>query len=321
MKLVTVLLTLCLALPFAISYPRGTSNSNDGRIINGSDASAGEFPYIASVQFGTQHICSGFIYSELYVATAGSCVANKVPSQLSIVVGITSLIDYSPYAQKVDVVAITVHPAYDSVTKVNDIAILKLAGPFILTPGVQIGYYDEVSISSRFADTMGWGAIRDNGIVTVNLRKTTLELKDPEFCLVYSSNQYDPNYMICAGSETSSPCNYDEGSPLVQSGTIIGIMSHNRGCAPPYVPTLYTRLSAHYDWFLRVAGLQPSKPATTVTSISTPVTTLDPEETSPSTASSATTTTITTTTQATTTVFTIPTAPCNNCVPDLIVAH
>lgn len=150
--------------------------------------------------------------------------------------------------------------------------------------------------------------------------------------------------MICAGSgkfcsdccqtdefnsefsvETSTPCNYDEGSPLVQNGIVIGIMSHNKGCLPPYAPTLYTRMSAHYDWLLKVAGLQPPRPSTT-TSASTSVSVT--EETTTAEATTAETTTssqpadittpATTTTTSTTTTpppFTVPTAPCINCIP------
>lgn len=113
--------------------------------------------------------------------------------------------------------------------------------------------------------------------------------------------------------DTSSPCNYDEGSPLVQSGVVIGVMSHNKGCLPPYVPTLYTRLSAHYDWFLRVAGLQPNKPTTSTTS-------------SPATSTTDSTVTLTddlptegpTGDTTTSTTPYIPTAPCVNCIPEIL---
>lgn len=42
-------------------------------------------------------------------------------------VGISSIIDYSSFAQTVEVSNVIVHEAYDPATKVNDIAVLKVA--------------------------------------------------------------------------------------------------------------------------------------------------------------------------------------------------
>jgi secreted trypsin-like serine protease len=63
-----------------------------------------------------------------------------------------------------------------------------------------------------------------------------------------------------AGS--TSPCNYDQGSPLVQAtdtgNIVVGIMSKNRGCVAPYPPTIYTRLASYYPWLKQSAGQQPA---------------------------------------------------------------
>ncbi len=108
----------------------------------------------------------------------------------------------------------------------------------------------------------------------------------PTTCGTYTSTEYFPNYMLCFGNcketsveymlmishdhpynnitaavDTGSPCNYDEGSPLVQTiGTAdyaVGIMSFNKGCTAPAEPTLFTRLTAYYAWFNKNGGLQP----------------------------------------------------------------
>ena len=49
-------------------------------------------------------------------------------------------------------------------------------------------------------------------------------------------------------SEQGSPCQYDEGSPLVQSNVVIGIMSNRLGCTFPS-STIFTRVSAYYPWY------------------------------------------------------------------------
>ena len=110
----------------------------------------------------------------------------------------------------------------------------------------------------------------------------------------------------------SSPCKYDEGSPLVQNGIAVGIMSRNADCTAPYSPTIYTRLSAYYSWLLRFAGSQPPQPNIPYPTVAPETTTLSP----PTTTSSIANTSTETTTKTTTTPFTIPTVPCVNCVPD-----
>ena len=64
--------------------------------------------------------------------------------------------------------------------------------------------------------------------------------------------------------DNSSPCVYDEGSPLVQYGSAVGIMSKNKGCSAASAadgiirPTIYTRLTAYYAWLRTNAGQQPA---------------------------------------------------------------
>lgn len=61
----------------------------------------------------------------------------------------------------------------------------------------------------------------------------------------------------------TGPCNFDEGGVLlvgdkVDGGYVaIGIYSKNKDC-DVNIPSVYTRLSAYYDWIYRVAGPEPS---------------------------------------------------------------
>ena len=68
----------------------------------------------------------------------------------------------------------------------------------------------------------------------------------------------------CIG--TVSPCQYDEGTPLIQKANyggvpetiVVGIMSKNQGCTDLSVPSIYTRLATYYSWLLQTAGQQPA---------------------------------------------------------------
>ena len=65
--------------------------------------------------------------------------------------------------------------------------------------------------------------------------------------------------MITA-TDASSPCHFDEGSPLVQTidgvQYAVGIMSKNNGCKLGADPTVYTRLTAYYAWLKTNGGIQ-----------------------------------------------------------------
>lgn len=65
------------------------------------------------------------------------------------------------------------------------------------------------------------------------------------------------NYYEITAQDFASPCDYDEGSPLVQDGMVVGIMSKNRGCGDAFPPTIYTRLVAFFSWITSIAGQQP----------------------------------------------------------------
>jgi len=297
------LLIISLLLAFGIEL-EGAPQDFSNRIAGGSLAVEGEFPFIASIQLARRHFCSGFIYNERWILTTASCASGYLPNQLQVVVGVISLITPSSEQQIIQVSSIVIHDKYDSVTKMNDIALISLIRPVVYGSAVQAIIYDEVDDTITTAVTMGWGATTGGGIEVSKLRKTVLTL--PADCSSYDPTEFNNNYMICSGSANSSPCQYDEGSPLVQNGIAVGIMSKNQGCTFPYTPSIFTRLSVYYYWLNVVAGQQSSP--TTSAPVTTPAATTITLPTAPCLNCETTTTT----TPAATTI-TIPTAPCLNC--------
>ncbi len=61
--------TILLTEPFSFASPVDNS-----KIVNGVLVNPGEFPYVVTLQVNDRHICNGFIYNELWVVTAASCV-------------------------------------------------------------------------------------------------------------------------------------------------------------------------------------------------------------------------------------------------------
>lgn len=95
---------------------------------------------------------------------------------------------------------------------------------------------------------------KDGGTSSTKLRKTSVTL--PADCTADYGSLFFPDYMICAGDfaqDNSSPCRFDEGSPLVQDGAVVGIVSQNKGCNPVdnhLPPTIYTYVFPYTPWLV-----------------------------------------------------------------------
>ncbi|XP_057373606.1 trypsin-like [Daphnia carinata] len=251
------LTTLLTALVF-VAVAKGAPSED--RIYGGATVTTA-IPYLVSITIDEQHVCGGWIYSPDWVVTAASCVYGILPSQLKVVVGQVSLIQPDIDEVWISVFRTHIFEGYDNATQLHDIAMLQMATSIPFVPAANILYEEpEVGIPAEFA---GWGGTFEGGLPSTKLRKIAT-VTVPGDCSSYTALEFAPNYMLCAGSttDTSSPCHYDEGSPLVQTfgGTTyaVGIMSKNKGCGLGAQPTLYTRLASYYSWLYRIGGAQPT---------------------------------------------------------------
>lgn len=86
-------------------------------VINGSDATEGQFPYQISLQECTtfihetcQHFCGGSIISPKWIVTAGHC--HDYGRKFKVVAGILKLDEESEFRQTVAVKRIIIHENY-----------------------------------------------------------------------------------------------------------------------------------------------------------------------------------------------------------------
>ncbi|XP_075231856.1 trypsin 3A1-like [Lycorma delicatula] len=93
-------------------------------IVGGYPVTEGDIPYQVSLRELDRHFCGGTIISELFILTAGHCLENKSPSEMSVFGGAVLL--KSKSGSVVPVRRISIHPSYDNVTLLNDIGILEL---------------------------------------------------------------------------------------------------------------------------------------------------------------------------------------------------
>ena len=81
---------------------------------------------------------------------------------------------------------------------------------------------------------------------------------------MFISNNQDAKCRFYPHTAAGSPCQFDEGGPLIQADAdgksiVVGIMSKTKSCALD-APGVYTRVSVYYSWLLTVAGPQAYTP-------------------------------------------------------------
>ncbi|XP_046639647.1 complement factor D-like isoform X3 [Daphnia pulicaria] len=255
-----------LVFTICVTLVSGVPHEELGRIIGGTQAAAGEYPFVVSISLQDQHICGGFIHNDGWVVTAAECVHGKNQGELKVTIGALSLITPDPGEQIISVYKLIEFSQFDPVSLIHNIALIQLARPIEIGPTAQPIRYGEIDEFATPWDAyiVGWGATLDGGIQATRLRWAPIDDLAAD-CGIFI-DEFQPDSMICAGSTTGtiSPCQYDEGSPLTQRTNstgiseeiVVGIMSKNKGCADPSLPTIYTRLSTYYSWILYTAGPQ-----------------------------------------------------------------
>ncbi|XP_069701693.1 chymotrypsin-2-like [Periplaneta americana] len=231
-----------------------------GRIVNGTDAPLGKYPFMLSLQksnFG--HFCGGSILNEIYILTAAHCVSNEDASKLSILVGTVDLRDGG---ERYNVEAITVHEDYNVTNNaINDIAVLKLQSAISFNEDVQpvkLPAQMEPTPDGTPATVIGFGYPYSDGDVMQHLQQVDIIVYSDEECqAIHNDAPHDSN--ICAGVPEGGKgqCSGDSGGPLIANGHQIGIVSWSeKPCTVAPYPGVYTELAYYIDWLAQHAFVQ-----------------------------------------------------------------
>lgn len=226
-----------------------------GKIVGGTTAYMGQFPYQVSLRrtrdVKTKHVCGGSIYNKKWIITAGHCLLYfDAVHEASIVVGIVDLesegISYK--AEK-----LFVHPGFDKVLKMNDIGLVQTKKPIEFDLNVQ-----SIPLGFAFAKpnivavTSGWGRITIQGARTTYLQYLNVTIMDNDDCrqghrLSKRAVFIYDNVMCSQNGKMRGTCNGDSGGPLVANGELIGVVSWGIRCAIG-LPDVFTRISEHAKW-------------------------------------------------------------------------
>jgi len=225
-----------------------------GKIVGGSPATRGEFPWMVEIRVGAGHYCGGSIINNNWIVTAGHCSELAI-SGYTVVVGEHALDETEGSEQTRTVTQIVIHPDYDGFALKNDVAVWRVSAPFTYSLHVQAANIARPEfIPEQNVVVAGWGALTEGGSSPTVLMKVTVPMVTVETCREAYGSSLIVDGMICAGTGGRDSCQGDSGGPLLSGDTLAGIVSWGEGCARPNYPGVYADVAYFSNWIRSTAN-------------------------------------------------------------------
>jgi secreted trypsin-like serine protease len=301
------LAVLALAVPSMCACAGAAQGGATTSVINGQEATAGTFPYMAFVVFSNSAeatACSGTVVSSNVVLTAAHCVMNETfsvlrnPANLQVTTG---SVDWASPARSVSTVSrIAVDPnlawtipGYLPVR--GDAAVLELSAP-VAAPPLRVAT-TQLWNTGTGAVLVGWGRTTAFGPLPETLHVGEAGIQSPEYCKGKSPH-FESAWVLCVQDYPNARyavCHGDSGGPLLITGPAgepleIGITSYvsSEECSPS-TPQYFTRADAVASFVSQKITewapppVQPTAPTAPAPSTSTPKATPTPSPSPPAT--------------------------------------
>ncbi|KAG5895725.1 hypothetical protein JTB14_025672 [Gonioctena quinquepunctata] len=197
------------------------------------------------------------------------------PTNIRVTMSQHDLMQKNTDAYQMDVIAITVHPGYICSKPKDDIALLELGrniqwSESVLPACLPIASSSNSELDNLLATVAGWGWTHEDsskGSRANNLQKARVNIIENDECRTWYQSQGKKTKIqdshICAGHKNGGrdSCWADSGGPLMvdtdersNQMMVVGVVSTGIGCARPYLPGLYTRVSDYIPWIRQVIG-------------------------------------------------------------------
>uniref|UniRef100_A0A8B9EBI2 Transmembrane serine protease 5 n=1 Tax=Anser cygnoides TaxID=8845 RepID=A0A8B9EBI2_ANSCY len=222
------------------------------RVVGGTDAAPGRWPWQVSVRHGSRHHCGGSVLAPSWIVTAAHCVHRRLHAS-GWLVGAGVARGSIEQEAGVPVEKVIYHPLYNGSSLDYDIALMKLRIPLNFSDAIRAVCLPP-SHRDLFQGTpcwvSGWGYTRpDQALVPlISTRRCN------------SSCMYKGELtatMLCAGYPQGKidACQGDSGGPLVcqdeLTWRLVGVVSWGQGCAEPNHPGVYTNVAQLLPWIYR----------------------------------------------------------------------
>ncbi|XP_032480959.1 granzyme K isoform X1 [Phocoena sinus] len=193
-------------LCFLIAGTYMTPECFNMEIIGGREASPHSRPFMASVQYGGNHICGGVLIHPQWVLTAAHCHSRFAKGQSSrVVLGAHSLSKNEASKQTFEIKRFIRFPGFTSDPKSNDIMLVELHTAAKLNKHVQLLHpraKDDIKAGTK-CQVIGWGATDLEFLrPSDTLREVTVTVISRKVCNSPSYYNHHPiitKNMVCAG--------------------------------------------------------------------------------------------------------------------------
>jgi len=240
------------------------------RVIAGSTARRGAWPWQILMFFDGQPGCGGSLIAPDWVVTAAHCVYGKewYPRRFTVRVGEHDWYQRTGSEVDIQVARVVRHPSYNPRTFENDVALFKLSRPAQYNRYVQPVCLpsSEVAPGSTCVLT-GWGKIRHPGQMYHILQQVNLPVPSNRVCDSLNWRSIHIHVrpsMICGGDGGRSRrggCHGDSGGPFVCNvggrWELHGAVSHGSSTCDSYKSyTVFSRIAYLKSWISSQTGVQ-----------------------------------------------------------------
>jgi len=238
------------------------------KVVGGDEATPHQFPWLVALFVHSNDgdwFCSSSLISEEWVLTAAHCADSAVSAR--VIIGAHNVDDPENEAQEIKANEFIVHEQWSWDNLHNDLALVHLSQPAVLSDTVRTSCLPELNVGSLVgekATVTGWGKPSDesNSKSPVLRYYKGVPIIDNDTCQRYYGEAINAGSICIDTTGSHGVCNGDSGGPLnhfqEEFGKYeqVGIASFvsDGGCENEY-PHGFTRVSHYLEWIATKTGI------------------------------------------------------------------